>query len=372
MKKILGFDALRALSVVLVILSHVGIIGSVSSPILKAFFTVFNANTGVTIFFVLSGFLITSLLISEYKSTGSISIKNFFIRRALRILPLYYLVVAMTMLIYLVGEFRNFPYVRFQTILHALTYTYNFIPSALEKNFLSHLWSLAVEEQFYLLWPFVFFLLIGKTYRLVLFCIAFVACCFAFYFVSVNWGELQGTFSLDRWFIPAAYPIIVGCLFALLINGVNARERYAKVLSSPLALACSFILVCSPLFLPQTVSFVVHKLAIVLGIAGIISWIFLNQSSLLVKHMDWGPIGYIGTISYGLYVWQGVLTGNGSYREIWFFPPPPLLGALLTFLVAPLSYHYFERWFLVRKSRYSKDSVPVTVHSAANEHLQLR
>jgi peptidoglycan/LPS O-acetylase OafA/YrhL len=59
--------------------------------------------------------------------------------------------------------------------------------------------------------------------------------------------------------------------------------------------------------------------------------------------MDWGPIGYIGMISYGLYVWQGVLTGNGTYRQIPTWPLPVFIGAALTFVIAPLSFHFFER-----------------------------
>ena len=98
MNTIKGFDGLRALSVIFVILTHLGIYGVAASNgwLSDRVAPIIGGTTGVQIFFVLSGYLITSLLIHEHKATGSISLKGFYIRRAFRILPLYFLCVLLT------------------------------------------------------------------------------------------------------------------------------------------------------------------------------------------------------------------------------------------------------------------------------------
>lgn len=92
----------------------------------------------------------------------------------------------------------------------------------------------------------------------------------------------------------------------------------------------------------------------------------LNQQRSAVRLLDWGPIGYIGIISYGLYMWQGILTGNGSYRVTPNWPPDPHLGALLTFIVAPISFHFFERPIssLRRNFRSNKNTAEMKVGNA--------
>ena len=156
--RIYGFDALRAISVTLVVLSHIGIIAAVKPEFLKAFFTVFNGTCGVKTFFVLSGFLITTLLMNEYAQTGRINVLAFMIRRASRILPLYVLILAIaaTLISASIAEPSS------GAMIFSALYLYNFIPQDVDVNYLSHLWSLAVEEQFYLVWPFAFALLFTK------------------------------------------------------------------------------------------------------------------------------------------------------------------------------------------------------------------
>ena len=152
--RIRGFDALRAISVLLVILSHTGVLGRASdaAPILAAAVSVFNANFGVKTFFVLSGFLITSLLIAEHREAGRVDIPAFMLRRALRILPLYVVILTLAVVLMCLGIARP----AWTAALYSLFYVYNFLPHANEVNYLNHLWSLSVEEQFYILWPFVF------------------------------------------------------------------------------------------------------------------------------------------------------------------------------------------------------------------------
>jgi peptidoglycan/LPS O-acetylase OafA/YrhL len=89
------------------------------------------------------------------------------------------------------------------------------------------------------------------------------------------------------------------------------------------------------------------------GIGLVIAWVALNQHRRAVQQLDWGPLGYLGMISYGLYIWQGLLTGNGTYRSFSFYPPEPWIGALLTLPAAMLSYHFYEQPILRLRKRFS-------------------
>ncbi len=154
-KHIQGLDGVRGLAALSVVFTHlhgwsrledIGLLSPRVTPLL-------NGRSGVQAFFVLSGFLITLLLIAEFERTGTVSLRNFFWRRALRILPLYYLFLVLATVIYLVDHRVS----SVTSLVYAGTYLYNFIPISHYTSFLGHTWSLAVEEHFYLVWPVVFF-----------------------------------------------------------------------------------------------------------------------------------------------------------------------------------------------------------------------
>jgi peptidoglycan/LPS O-acetylase OafA/YrhL len=102
---------------------------------------------GVHVFFVISGFLITGLLMEELALSGRISLSRFYLRRTLRIFPAYYAYLAIAFLAAVAGWVQLAPH----DLMHGLSYTSNYYPS--RSWFLGHTWSLSVEEQFYLLWP---------------------------------------------------------------------------------------------------------------------------------------------------------------------------------------------------------------------------
>jgi peptidoglycan/LPS O-acetylase OafA/YrhL len=327
---IYGFDGLRAISVTLVILSHIGIIAAVKPNYLKTVFTVFNGTYGVKTFFVLSGFLITTLLMKEYAQTRRINLLSFMVRRASRILPLYLLILAIAAALISVGIAEP----SWNAMIFSALYLYNFIPQAVDVNYLSHLWSLAVEEQFYLVWPFVFMLLIPKKKILSGVCLVTILLCWAT--MGRNDGALTGSFNTARWTVPAIYPIPIGALLALNL------QLYDRALRSKLTLGLSLCLIAAPLFVAIGPAL---EIANTFGVAGMVAWIYLNQQNVLVRSLDCGPIGYIGTISYGIYMWQGLFTGNGFYRAPGFesFPLEVHIGALLSIPTAMLSFHIFER-----------------------------
>lgn len=330
-RHIAGFDALRAFSVSLVILSHTQVLlwAAGSSSIGARLVSVFNADFGVKTFFVLSGFLITSLLAAEHERTGEIGILAFVARRCLRILPLYFIVVVFAADIMIAG----FSPPVWTALAYSVLYSYNFLPLAETTSFLNHLWSLSVEEQFYIFWPLALTLLFGaRRIAINVFVLAAIAACFVR--IATGYGDLEKSYSPALWTIPAIMPIMVGAGVALNIRSLG------PVLRSPFALAICLALICTPLWLADSAA---REFAVDAGLAGAVGWIYLNQSSGFVRNMDFGPIGYIGEISYGLYMWQGVFTGNGPFRDpLSAWPPPMWVGALLILPVAMLSYHFVE------------------------------
>ena len=164
--RINGFDGVRGLSAIAVVLSHLhvyqwledrGLLSPAITPML-------TGTTGVQAFFILSGYLITHLLIGEIDHTGTVSIKKFYIRRTLRIFPLHVLFLALATVIYALDpRVTTMP-----SLLYAAGYAYNFVPIGIYTPFLGHTWSLAVEEHFYLLWPFLFLTLFVRHRKLLM------------------------------------------------------------------------------------------------------------------------------------------------------------------------------------------------------------
>jgi len=139
MKRIPSLDGLRAISIVLVMLSHLIKWKHVSVPVLEAY-----GALGVHVFFVLSGFLITDLLLRERERTSSIDLPNFYLRRAFRIFPAAFVFLAVVTVLY-------WPEMHWTHVAAAVFYVANMDLS--RPWIFGHLWSLSIEEQFYLLWP---------------------------------------------------------------------------------------------------------------------------------------------------------------------------------------------------------------------------
>src|SRR5215831_9782405 len=142
--RIPSLDGLRAISILLVVAGHSFDEGR--SPLLFELFGHLG-NYGVRIFFIISGFLITTLLLKEYTKTETISLRSFYLRRALRIFPAFYVYVAVICILAVLGVVSLLR----GDVLHAVTYTMNYHTT--RGWYLNHIWSLSVEEQFYLIWP---------------------------------------------------------------------------------------------------------------------------------------------------------------------------------------------------------------------------
>lgn len=158
-KSIPSLDGIRAISCLFVILGHfsylyveyfTNLFGPLLGPAIT--YSIGNQYTGVTFFFVLSGFLITNILIEEIKKESSVSYKNFFLKRLFRIFPAYYFYFILIFCFLYYSKITSYSN---QDLIAAITYTYNYF-SDMNPWFMGHFWSLAVEEQFYLIWPLLF------------------------------------------------------------------------------------------------------------------------------------------------------------------------------------------------------------------------
>ena len=149
--RIPSVDGWRALSILMVLASHSTRMNGFSDTwgVMSVFPLAFDGNLGVRFFFVISGFLITFLLLREHDQNGKVSLKSFYIRRTLRILPVYVAYLAVVAVLQFFTRLHQAPI----TWIGDLTFTVNFLPRGIISG---HLWSLSVEEQFYLLWPLTF------------------------------------------------------------------------------------------------------------------------------------------------------------------------------------------------------------------------
>ena len=148
LSRIPSLDGLRALSIFLVVALHTLQRYNMSHHVWLGWYAVFNGASGVFIFFEISGFLITSLLLQEHERRGSVSLRGFYLRRVFRILPPLYFYIAVVVLLGLFGRLA----LNRSDIVSGLLFFHNFAPH-LTMWSMEHLWSISVEEQFYLWWP---------------------------------------------------------------------------------------------------------------------------------------------------------------------------------------------------------------------------
>jgi peptidoglycan/LPS O-acetylase OafA/YrhL len=293
-----------------------------------------TADLGIKIFFVLSGFLITSLLIEEQRATGTIRLVDFYMRRSLRIFPLYFFAISILPALMYVGLLG----VKDCTMLHAYTYTLNFAPRECVMSSYSHFWSLAVEEHFYLVWPLAF--LMGRRLALI-FMWAILLLCILFWTHGYDLLKpFHQAYYVNRWTIPAAAPIAMGCIASYYREVGWLRLVFERA-------GWIVLIACVVLMLFFTNRLFINDIVAV----GIVLFVYMHQGSLLTRALEFKPLAWIGTVSYGLYVWQGVLGGNGPYRDSPVFPPP-LYEGLGWALVATVASYYLLEQPIMRLKRY--------------------
>jgi peptidoglycan/LPS O-acetylase OafA/YrhL len=294
-----------------------------------------HGEVGVTIFFVISGFLITTLLLAEEKTQGTVNVGAFYIRRAFRILPVFLLYTAFILLM------KNYQPISLTTsnLIHALTFTVNFDPN--NSWFLGHFWSLSVEEQFYLLWPLL--LIFGRKHiqpiLIVLILYGCVARVIHYKFPAYSALTLSPFFMF-------ADAILLGALAAV-VNTNHPHLARHKVFSNywlqVLALSIFLLFIyLSGHGKMAVVSLPFGGLIISVCILFLILCYITPSNNLTFRLLNSKVMVHIGVLSYSLYVWQQFFfVGDGI---VWYRTWP--LNILVIYIVALASYHLWEQPFL--------------------------
>jgi peptidoglycan/LPS O-acetylase OafA/YrhL len=346
-----GMDGLRCLSIVLVVAYHVS--GAHTGFLGRGYL-------GVSLFFAISGFLITSLLLRERDTHGHISLARFYGRRSLRIFPLYYAVLGVYVVLVTLLEKGAERAAFFANLPAFLTYTSNwFVPLEADKRVIFYFaWSLATEEQFYLLWPGAMRLFQRWGAPLFMAGLLVISLWAPW---AVETGRLDDSLLWVRILASFAPPICMGCLAAYAIHSRRGFEWVYRVLGHawvpPVALALVLLAVATdgtPFWLTSLVM-----------TALVVSTCLRTQHALMpVLTLSW--VRHVGMISYGIYLLhmlalnlvRRVVPGEGFAV---YFP----LTMVLSVVLAGLSYRYFESRFLRLKERLAAGPAPAAASPVA-------
>lgn len=330
--RIPSLDGFRALSILLVILYHLA--SQSGAPLLLRRFgdATHSGALGVRIFFSISGFLITTLLLAEYEKRATISLRRFYFRRTLRILPPYFAYLACVM----IGGWLGVVVLHPGDALHAWTFTTNY--NALTAAWpVVHSWSLSIEEQFYLLWPGVLLLIGPHRARPLLFAVILIAAGWR----AAAYADLT-TLAPD---VPYAFRGVAdwlagGALLALTRRQLHANRWYVRVLAHPalpllalaaVAAAWTGIGYWRRADLLMTVAIV--------GTVLLLDWGMTHPGQVLARPLNWAPVAWVGRLSYSLYLWQQPFSRPAA--AYWWEATPQNLVLMLA--AAMLSYYVVEQ-----------------------------
>jgi len=303
-------DGWRGVAIVLVLFGHIqrARLGDQIPPWME------TGTLGVTIFFVLSGFLITSKLLD-----GTIDLKRFYTRRFFRLMPAAWVYL---LTIFILWHFAKVPISSYSDLAGGLFFYRNLIGGG---GCASHFWSLSLEEQFYLLWPPI--LLLAGPRRSAW--IALAAICGIAAWRFSHWSAYD-RFPLYLRPEVRSDAILLGCLLALLLSHKPIRAfaaRWSKLWAIP---AFAAFLYSIAHFDP------LPGLYVNLAILGLISATALHPASILAKPFSFPPLVWLGTLSYSIYLWQQFFVSFDG-RTL------PIALCICLPLVALGSYYYVEK-----------------------------
>ena len=306
----------------------------------------------VDVFFVLSGYLITKLLLAEFARENQINLVRFYTGRAVRLMPAFWCLLAFMSVVIVVARHRE---AMIHSWIMSATYLMNW-NIALGwgwADYLGHTWSLAAQEQFYILWPVAFIFIRSRRPLVWIGATMAVAIAWRCYLVQNHATGLRIYDGFDT----HADPLLMGCAMAFPkvsegLRAVLSRLRFAWVAVVAIMFAWLFIPAES-----------VEMLGVTL--AGLLAMAFITLATqeplrhLLVQK----PLVFTGRISYGLYLWHYPLLGLMANR----MPgTSPLLALIASYPVAVLSYFTVEKYFRHLKRKYRPVGYPPQVAEAAS------
>ena len=340
-----GLNGLRAIAVLIVIAAHFGI-----SNLIPGGF-------GVTVFFFISGFLITRLLIAEKKAKGKIGLKQFYIRRLIRLYPALIAMVIPTTAYFMLMGYGGPTLTEFSA---ALGYFTNFFQVSVRSAgdplpFMSwtHLWSLAVEEHFYLVFPLIVVAcgVVTKSLRNTLIAIVCIVPLWRLYIASggLNVSAPHYNYMMsDARFDSLAW----GCLLTVLLDRARDIKKFKALIGWAPIVAALGLLALSFLWrdemFRQVARYSVQGIALFILVLNLY---FFRRLQFSFKILEWPPIAWIGTVSYGLYLWHYPVL-DATRRLVDSEPVTLAIATVASLAVTALSFYAVEQPFTALRKRF--------------------
>ncbi len=352
-----ALDGVRAIAIISVMLYHLEFLVPELNPLVRGGFL------GVDIFFVLSGFLITSILLKEQDSFGSISLKNFFIRRFFRLAPAFWFFLVV---LYFFGNYI-LPPIQAQIIYDNYNFAYAFFylmnwhrasNEAITGN-LNHTWSLAIEEQFYIIWSVVLYKAFseGRNRKQITIATA------GFIVVIILWRAIRAFIGVDVYILYYSTDtridaLLIGCVASMiycwrLVPDAFFESRPFRILTIT-ALLISFLILFGNSYTDIDLYYGSISL-FTTSIATLLLWIVTRNGTWLHFILESGPLRWIGRISYPLYLWHYAFYefAKKSFESV---AVQVIVGIATAIVVAAISYYIIEKPFLRIKDRFSKNT----------------
>ena len=356
-RHVLELDGLRGIAIIVVLTHHQ------LTP-----FSLTGGFLGVDLFFVLSGFLITGLLLSEFEHTGSISIPKFYMRRVLRLGP----ALALYLIACLIVAYHTQQIIvqrQLKLIAYALLYSTNWRMAfdwdpVLDPTAI--IWSLSIEEQFYLVWPLLLFACLALRLKRRFISLGLVAVIAA---ICLHRNALlnEGT-TLTRLYYGTdthADALLVGCLTAIV--------PLERITSNWIGRTAGIIGAGVFLYLTTVVKFTDEWLyrggfTLIAVVAGLVIAVAANNPPRLLSiALSWSPLRWFGKISYGLYLWHWLVIQTASFYYFGYWEPWAKLT--LAIGISAASYYLIEARFNKLKIRFTsrRSDSPATSVPASPE-----
>ena len=343
-----GLDGVRAVAVICVILFHVRFPGAGGGML------------GVGVFFTLSGYLITDLLLDHWRRQGSLGLGNFWLRRARRLLPALFVMLAVVSVCVALFDASQLEGTRRQVIA-AIGYFNNWSTIAQNGSYfarfatplpLDHLWSLAIEEQFYLVWPWLLLAgikLVRGRGRLALLALAgAVASAIA---MGVLYHPGYDPTRVYEGTDTRAFGLLIGAALAFVLP-LNGRYGEARRRSAPpdvrnfldVVGVTGFVCVLALVFGTDSFSSFLYPWGFLLLSVATVAMIVpaLESTTRVAAALGWEPLRWVGVRSYGIYLWQWPIIALASRNQTGFSFFQAVLEVAATVVIAALSWRYIE------------------------------
>lgn len=343
---IAGVDAMRALAIVMVLGAHL--------------FGVLSGSLGVMIFFVLSGFLITSVLLKDIRRTGTISFKNFYSRRALRIFPNFYVAWLLEFLVFHMNHQTVVKWQAASAFFYVSNYARALLPPLQQGSFFMTIsWSLALEEQFYLLWPAALLLAMKYRRHAAKIVAGTIALIWAWRFIRMEWFGVGWGYAYNA-FEMRADALLAGALLAILLYAGDAPDWMS------LATAKKWLALLPLLFfaavtyaevkvvsMPLAVQLISFSLQPLVAACALVQWMYWGSHGW--KFLEYPAIKWVARLSYSYYLYH-LSIRNLIQSRVHVPHSQRIVGTIAVIVLPVIPYYLIERPFMKWRDRGRKPS----------------